>query len=74
MANPKTSEKSGTNKEEKQDKIITQKTKKKSKPDQKQKGKTDPPKTEGKTTHQKQKDKTDPPKTEGKTNPPKAER
>jgi hypothetical protein len=28
MANPKTSETSGTNKEEKQDKIITQKTKK----------------------------------------------
>jgi hypothetical protein len=31
MVNPKTSETSGTNKEEKQDKIITQKTKKEQK-------------------------------------------
>ena len=65
MANPKTSETSGTNKEEKQDKIITQKTKKKSKPDQKHKGKTDPPKIEGKM---------DPLKTEGQDGPTKNRR
>jgi hypothetical protein len=55
MVNPKTSETSGTNKEEKQDKIITQKTKKE-RNGPKTEGKTDPPKTEGQT---------DLPKTEG---------